>query len=105
MTETDRLEVLGKKYAVEILAATAKPKTVRELSDQLDIPIATCYRRTDQLQEHDLLEVAGMTISDQHQQCRQFQRTIDGIELQFADSLIVRYERDSQGKQRGSARL
>lgn len=102
MTETDRLEVLGKKYAVEILTSTAEPKTVRELSDQLDIPIATCYRRTDQLQEHDLLEVTGMTISAQHQQCQQFRRTIEGISLDFADSLTIRYEEDPQEKQRGS---
>jgi DNA-binding Lrp family transcriptional regulator len=105
MTETDRLELFGEKYAVEILTATSEPKTAMELSDQLDIPIATCYRRINQLQEHNLLEETGMTLSDRHQQSRQFRRTIEGIALEFADSLTVCYEGDSQGKQRGSPEL
>ena len=41
-TSTEAVAVLGRKYSVAILWATAKPRSASWLSQELDIPIATC---------------------------------------------------------------
>ncbi|MFB6153611.1 MAG: ArsR family transcriptional regulator, partial [Halodesulfurarchaeum sp.] len=41
MDPAEVLRVLGNKYNAEILQATNTPKSAQELSDELDIPIAT----------------------------------------------------------------
>src|SRR6056297_1913270 len=57
MTSEDLIEVLGNKYNTEILSATTDPKSAQDLSDELDVPIATCYRRINELTETNLLEL------------------------------------------------
>ncbi len=74
------LAVLGKKYSTEILVATAEPQSVTELSTELDIPIATCYRRVEELADHGLLECIE---DDEHQQNR-YERSVDGIQFAFS---------------------
>jgi len=49
MASVDILQTLGNKYSAEILDATDEPQSAQELSDELGIPIATCYRRIDGL--------------------------------------------------------
>jgi predicted transcriptional regulator len=85
MTEKDYFDAIGKKYAIEILSATAEPTTAVSLSNELGIPIATCYRRLNQLEGCGLVEVAGTTLSDKHQRCQQYKRTIDEINIKFED--------------------
>jgi len=48
---TEAVEVLGRKYSVDILRAAREPRSVSWLSQELDIPIATCYRRVKELSE------------------------------------------------------
>ncbi len=55
----DAIEVLGKlgkKYTPDILRTAHEPKSAQELSDELDIPVTTSYRRVEALTELGLLE-------------------------------------------------
>jgi DNA-binding PadR family transcriptional regulator len=52
---TGPIRPLGKKYSAEILTATTEPCSARELSEELDIPIATSYRRIEELLNAGLL--------------------------------------------------
>lgn len=58
----DTLGPLADDYSIKILSATLNEgKTVRELSRELDIPSATCYRRAEELLKASLLETEGIT--------------------------------------------
>ena len=58
------LRVLGNEYNPQILSFAHEPRSAQELSDELDVPIATCYRRIEELQEADLLEHHDRVLSD-----------------------------------------
>ncbi|MFB6131969.1 MAG: ArsR/SmtB family transcription factor [Halanaeroarchaeum sp.] len=77
------LRVLGNKYNPEILRATSVPKSAQELSDELDIPIATAYRRIDELQEEDLLALEGKELSEEGRQTKVYRRQVDEITVEF----------------------
>ncbi len=52
----DTLGPLADDYSIRILSATQEEgKTIRQLSRELDIPIATCYRRAGELLNASLL--------------------------------------------------
>ena len=77
------LQTLGNKYNAEILSATRRAKSVQELSEELDIPIATSYRRVDELTEIDLLELSGRELSDEGRRTNVYRRTVDKIRVEF----------------------
>lgn len=79
------LELIGKKYNTEILRATAEPRSAQQLSDELDIPIATSYRRLDELAETQLLELDDRVLSDEHRRTSVYRRTVDEIRISFQD--------------------
>ena len=56
MDPTALLGNLGKKYSPDILRSADEPKSAQELSDELDIPVTTSYRRVEALSELGLLE-------------------------------------------------
>ncbi|MFW6384822.1 MAG: ArsR/SmtB family transcription factor [Halodesulfurarchaeum sp.] len=82
MDVVEVLRVLGNKYNPEILQATNTPKSAQELSDELDIPIATSYRRIEELTENDLLTLEGKQVSREGRQTKVYRRQVD--ELTFA---------------------
>jgi predicted ArsR family transcriptional regulator len=90
------IQVLGNKYNPEILDATGEPKSAQELSDELDVPIATCYRRINELEETDLLELHDRPLSDEHRRIKVYRRCVDGIEVTFRDGLTVDMEERSE---------
>lgn len=77
------LRVLGNKYNAEILRATHTPKSAQELSEELDIPIATSYRRIEELRDHDLLALEGQEFSDEGRRTKVYRRKIDEIAIGF----------------------
>ena len=95
MTDRDRatdpaaiepvLEAIGNKYAARILAAAERPMSAQELSNVLGVPIATCYRRIEELEAVDLLVCVGGKTSDRGRHASVYRRTVDGIELDFED--------------------
>lgn len=92
----DLLRTLGNKYSAEILDATDEPKSAQDLSDQLDIPIATCYRRFDELTEHGLLELHDNVLSDDRRRIKVYRRNVESIEVAFGDSLVIDVEERSE---------
>lgn len=100
MVEDDLITVLGNKYNTDILTATGEPKSAQDLSDQLDVPIATCYRRINELEEADLLELHDRPLSDEHRRVKVYRRKVDGVEVDFRDGLTVEVEERSAVKNR-----
>lgn len=83
MDPGELLEVLGNKYNPEILQRAYEPKSAQELSEELDIPIATSYRRVEELQELGLLEEEGKEFSEEGRQRTVYRRSIDGVNITF----------------------
>ena len=88
MEAVELLRVLGNKYNAEILRATSEPKSAQELSDALEIPIATSYRRIEELTEADLLELSGREFSDEGRRTKVYRRNVDALEVSFDDESI-----------------
>ena len=89
MASVEILQTLGNKYSAEILDATDEPASAQELSDELDIPIATCYRRIDELTEHDLLELHDNVLSDDRRRIKVYRRNVEEVRVDFNDELTV----------------
>jgi len=100
MTEDDLIEVLGNKYNTDILTATAEAKSAQDLSDELNVPIATCYRRISELEDASLLELHDRPLSDEHRRVKVYRRTVDGVEISFRDEFTVTLEERSAVKNR-----
>jgi len=96
MASEEILRTLGNKYSAEILDATDEPRSAQELSDELGIPIATCYRRIDELTEHDLLELHDNILSDDRRRIKVYRRNVDTIRVKFDDVLNVDIEERSE---------
>jgi len=96
MASAEILETLGNKYSAEILDATDEPQSAQELSDQLEIPIATCYRRIDELTEHGLLELHDNILSDDRRRIKVYRRNVDTVHVDFEESLRVSVEERSE---------
>ena len=82
--ESDRtLEALGNEYNPDILRAADEAYSAQEFSDTLDIPIATCYRRIEELTGAGLLELHDRVLSDEHRRTNVYRREIDEIVINF----------------------
>jgi predicted ArsR family transcriptional regulator len=92
MASVDILQTLGNKYSAEILDATDEPASAQELSDELGIPIATCYRRIDELTEHDLLELHDNILSDDRRRIKVYRRNVEEVRVDFDEELGVNIE-------------
>ncbi|WP_266077813.1 ArsR/SmtB family transcription factor [Haladaptatus caseinilyticus] len=88
MGSLELLRVLGNKYNAEILDATHKPKSVQELSEELGIPIATSYRRIEELTEANLLELTGREFSNEGRRPKVYRRDIDAVSIAFSSDGI-----------------
>ncbi len=76
------INVLGREYSVQILRATAEPKSAPRLSDTLSIPVATCYRRISELVDVGLLKHCETHSTDSGESNR-YQRTTDAVGIRF----------------------
>jgi DNA-binding transcriptional ArsR family regulator len=96
MVSAEILQTLGNKYSAEILDATDEPVSAQDLSDELGIPIATCYRRIDELTEHDLLELHDNILSDDRRRIKVYRRNVDELRVDFEDELTIHIEERSE---------
>lgn len=85
MDGTEMLRVLGNEYNPQILSFAHEPRSAQELSDELNVPIATCYRRIEELQEANLLEHHDRVLSDERRRVNVYRRNIEEIVVQFND--------------------
>jgi len=79
------LSAVGEEYSAAILAAADRPRSARELSELLDVPIATCYRRIEALVGAGLLAEEGRTLSDRGRRTTVYRRTVEGVSIRFDD--------------------
>ena len=96
MVSPELLQTLGNKYSAEILDATDEPISAQDLSDELGIPIATCYRRIDELTEHDLLELHDNILSDDRRRIKVYRRNVDEVRVDFDEGLSIHVEERSE---------
>jgi predicted transcriptional regulator len=85
MTTQEVLNALGREYSAEILGAAGTPKSAQDLSEELDVPIATCYRRVNELAEVGLLTLHDRPLNDEHRRTSVYRRTVDEVRLTFED--------------------
>lgn len=88
MDSVELLRILGNKYNAEILQATHEPKSAQTLSDELEIPIATSYRRIEELTSIDVLELAGKEFSEEGRRTKVYRRNVDAIKAEFENGSI-----------------
>jgi predicted transcriptional regulator len=81
------LSALGSKYSAEILCAAGTPKSAQTLSEDIEIPIATCYRRIEELVDAGLLICEGRQLSEEGRRTNIYRRTLDEIEIDFSDDV------------------
>ncbi|MUV58418.1 Helix-turn-helix domain-containing protein [Halogeometricum rufum] len=82
--ESDRtLSALGNDYNPDILRAADEPHSAQEFSEMLDIPIATCYRRIEELTAAGLLELHDRVLSDEHRRTNVYRREVDEVLIRF----------------------
>jgi len=85
--ESDRtLAALGNEYNPDILRAADEAHSAQEFSEMLDIPIATCYRRIEELTGAGLLELHDRVLSDEHRRTNVYRRDIDEIVISFDEN-------------------
>jgi predicted transcriptional regulator len=94
----DVLHALGKKYSPEILEATGSERSAQEISEVLDVPIATCYRRINDLEEVGLLSLSDRPLSDEHRRISVYRREVDEVQVNFEQTLSIDVEERSEVK-------
>jgi hypothetical protein len=82
------IQIIGRKYSMEILGATEEPTSVARLSDSLDVPVATCYRRVNELASVGLLEEQTVDENDDSGSTR-YRRTIDAMGIHLSPTPSV----------------
>jgi len=88
-TDPERLlNALGGRYSVDILQAADEPVSAQQLSDDLDVPIATCYRRVEELVEAGLLCKEGRELSEQGRRSTVYCRTVDELTVDFDEPAV-----------------
>jgi predicted transcriptional regulator len=85
MDGTEMLRVLGNEYNPQILSFAHEPRSAQELSEELDVPIATCYRRIEELTDADLLEHHDRVLSDERRRVNVYRRNIEEVVVEFSD--------------------
>jgi DNA-binding Lrp family transcriptional regulator len=85
--ESDRtLEALGNEYNPDILRAADEAYSAQEFSDMLDIPIATCYRRIEELTGAGLLDLHDRVLSDEHRRTNVYRREVNEVVISFEEN-------------------
>ena len=92
------LEALGDEYSADILGATEDALSAQELSETLDVPIATCYRRIEQLTESGLLEHHDRILSDDRRRVNVYRRGVSRVSVTFDNGVNVDIEERGEVK-------
>lgn len=81
---SETLGPLADDYSIRILSATQEEgKTVRELSKELDIPIATCYRRAGELLNAELLVNEEKKLTQEGKRASVLRSNASKVEVSF----------------------
>ncbi|MDY7081848.1 MAG: winged helix-turn-helix domain-containing protein [Halobacteria archaeon] len=95
------LGVLGEKYTDIILeACVSEPLSVKEISNEFDVPVTTAYRRVEELEEHNLLdEKSEVQIDGNHH--KTYRTNLDRLLVEMRESgmkIRIRYRDNPEEK-------
>lgn len=79
---------LGREHAHTVLHSADRPIGAGELSDDQDIPIATCYRRLEELADVGLLEQVETDTEDGREESK-YRRVVDEISISYDDEEVT----------------
>jgi len=97
--DAELVRTLGSKYSAEILGATDEPRSAQELSERLDIPIATCYRRIEDLTDAGLLSLEDSVLSEERRRVDVYRREVNELTVSLGEaSYSVAVEERTQVK-------
>jgi len=84
------IRALADDYSRKILLGTLeKARSVEELSQSLEIPISTAYRRVNELKEVGLLKVEKTIITNEGKKFELYRGAFRGINMQLEKGEIV----------------
>ncbi len=97
MREKDISRLLTDEYAERILVATQEnPRSVQEISDTYDIPIAACYRKIHELEEAGFLKCAEIVTTPKGKTMKLYQSQLRSAVLMYQDGVFkVKFDFDS----------
>lgn len=83
--KTDVVRALGGKYNAEILSVTQEPRSAKELNEEFDVPIATGYRRIEELTDVGLIDFEESILTDERRRRDTYRRRVDSITVTFEE--------------------
>jgi predicted transcriptional regulator len=91
MTPSDQtvLEILGKRYVPAILQQLDEPRSVRELCEHIEVPVATCYRRMADLVDAGLVAHIERELADMQRRRSTYRRKLDAVSVDFTNEVPV----------------
>ena len=97
MREKDISRLLTDEYAERILVATqVQPRSVQEISDKYDIPIAACYRKIHELEAAGFLRVAEIVTTPKGKTMKLYQSQLRSAVLMYQDGIFkVKFDFDN----------
>lgn len=103
MREKAISRLLTDDYAERILVATHHgPRSVQEISDHYDIPIAACYRKIHELEDAGFLKVGRIVTTPKGKTMKLYQATLMSAHLRYEEgSFKVKFEFDHDTKLNG----
>ena len=98
MREKDISKLLTDEYSERILVATqVHPKSVQEISDKFDIPIAACYRKIHELEGAGFLRCAEIVTTPKGKTMKLYSSLLKSAHLVYEDGVFrVKFEFDGQ---------
>lgn len=78
------LDCLGDEYSVRILSAlTGDEMSAKGISEDLGIPIATVYRRIEDLEDVGLIEFEGKALTNEDKRVKVYRSYVDELRVFF----------------------
>src|SRR2546428_5079021 len=105
MREKDISRLLTDEYAERILVATQEnPRSVQEISDKYDIPIAACYRKIHELEEAGVLKCAEIVTTPKGKTMKLYRSHLRSAVLMYQDGIFkVKFDFDNDRELSGQS--
>ena len=75
------VRVIGQKYGVDILEALSSPKSIEDIVDGTDVPIASCYRTIHLLEGVGLVRVKEVRTRNVSRPTKIYERVRDSFTI------------------------
>ncbi|WGI17999.1 helix-turn-helix domain-containing protein [Methanonatronarchaeum sp. AMET-Sl] len=78
------------------MSEAQEPKPVKEIVDEVDVPIATGYRRIQELEEADLIKIDGKTVSEDGGDIKLYRSRIKTAKIDFNGGIEVEFTENEE---------